>query len=245
MPTLDMDTADLVKFYDLAAKAYCKALPRKHFMEAIPQSTQRRITLSAFEQIAEFRPDIQCFNELLVQYPRNENLQNIAQVVPDNFIVLHDAPIVAQGSFNTPIQPVGLFLVLEYVSRESHRKDYEDNRRRYEHDLEIPYFLLFSPDFNRLDLLHLVNGAYQNVSANASGLRSIPELELDVALLDSWVRFWFRGKLLPLTGELVQEVEAMRGELAKTRARLSEAEAEIARLKAEIARQTNTESSQS
>jgi hypothetical protein len=39
-------------------------------MESTSHSTQRKITLESFDFIRFSRPDIQCFNELLVQYPR-------------------------------------------------------------------------------------------------------------------------------------------------------------------------------
>ena len=35
--------------YDLAADEYCRSLPLEHFMEAIPQSTQRKITLESLD----------------------------------------------------------------------------------------------------------------------------------------------------------------------------------------------------
>ena len=39
-------------------------------MEATPQATRRKITLESFDLLHAHRPDVQLFNELLVQYPR-------------------------------------------------------------------------------------------------------------------------------------------------------------------------------
>src|SRR5437588_8874487 len=54
--------------YAKAAEAYLRSLPPEHFMEATPQARQRKITLCSFDVINAGRPDIQLFNELLVQY---------------------------------------------------------------------------------------------------------------------------------------------------------------------------------
>jgi hypothetical protein len=56
-----------------------------------------------------------------------------------------------------------------------------------------------------------------------------PELEPEVALLDRWVRYWFRGELVPLPGELVKERDA-------ERAARQAAEAELAKLREELAK---------
>src|SRR3954447_24990390 len=94
--------------YEEAAEAYLRSLPPEHFMEATPQATQRKITLESFDLIHARRPDVQHFNELLIQYPRGKKRKG--QVVPDNMVVVHPEPIRAVGSFDTPLQPVGPFL---------------------------------------------------------------------------------------------------------------------------------------
>src|SRR5262249_23491721 len=85
-----------------------------------------------------------------------------------------------------------LVMVLEYVSKNNKRKDYEDNFRKYERELKVPYYLLFYPDNEELTLFHRRGSKYVSVKPNAAGRLAIPELELEVALLDGWVRFWFR-----------------------------------------------------
>jgi hypothetical protein len=86
---------------------------------------------------------------------------------------------------------------------------------------------------------------------------AIPELELEAALLGGWVRFWFRGELLPLPGDLLkrltdteQQLTDTKRQLTDTKRRLTateklaeaerqarlEAEAELSRLREELAR---------
>src|SRR5262249_10326392 len=131
--------------YEEAAEAYLRSLPPEHFMEATPQATQREITVGSLAVAKRHRADMQYFNELLGQYPYGRH-QVIHQVVPDNFVVLHPEPIEAVGSFDVPSQPVSPFWVLEYVSKHSKRKDYDESFRKYERELKVPYYLLFYPE---------------------------------------------------------------------------------------------------
>ena len=132
--------------YFEAEQEYLKSLPPEHFMEVTPQATQRKITLESFDLITAVRPEVQVFNELLVQYERKQkgedkDKKRLGQVVPDNMVVLHDERIKAEGSFNLPLQPVRPFLVLEYVSKSNKRKDYDDNMLKYEHEIKVQYYL--------------------------------------------------------------------------------------------------------
>ncbi len=199
--------------YEEAAEAYLRSLPPEHFMEATAQGTQRKITLESFELVHARRPDVQVFNELLVQYPFGRQ-QRIRQVVPDNLVVVHPEPIKASSSFDMPFQPAGPFWVLEYVSKHNKRKDYEDNFDRYERELKVPYFLPFYPDTRDLTLYRYTGKRYVSVKADDDGLHAIPELEMAVGLHDDWVRFWFRGQMLPLPADLQRELDDVRRQLA-------------------------------
>ncbi len=103
--------------YDKYAEEYLRSLPPEHFMEATGQSIQREITLESLALLRARRPEVQVFNELLVQYPHGDATRP-RQVVPDNMVVVHDKPIKARGSYKVPLQPVGPFWMLEYVSKE-------------------------------------------------------------------------------------------------------------------------------
>ncbi|HSQ58194.1 MAG TPA: hypothetical protein VLM40_20890 [Gemmata sp.] len=225
--------ARLKLIYEMAEQRYLRSLPPEHFMEATPQATQRKITLESFDLIHISRPDIQCFNELLVQYPLND-LDQPRQVVPDNMVVIHPKPINVEGSYNLPLQPVGPFLVLEYVSKRSVRKDYDANMLKSEHHLKVPYYLVFYPDADELSLFKMTGGKYTSVLPNAAGRLAISELELEVALLDGWARFWFRGELLPLPGDLLRQLNTVRAELTATKSQLNATKTELTTTRTEL-----------
>lgn len=232
-----LDLGRIKVLYERAEQRYLRSLPLEHFMESTTQATQRKITVESFDLVHVSRPDVQCFNELLVQYPRpGEDPDEPGQVVPDNMVVIHPRPIVAEGSFMTPLQPVLPFLVIEYVSKASARKDSEVSYRKYERELKVPYYLLFYPDADELTLFRLGEMHYSTVRPNPFGRYPIPELELEVALLGGWVRYWFRGELLPLPGDLLRERDNALQQLDAERQARQAMEAELAKLRDELAK---------
>ena len=209
--------------YEKAADAYLHSLPPEHFMEATPQSTQRKITLESLDLLHARRPEVQIFNELLLQYPRGPR-QHIGQVVPDNMVVVHAEPIRAVGSYDLPIQPVGPLWVLEYVSKHSKRKDYDASFRKYERELKVPYALFFYPEAQELSLYRHRRGKYISVKANAAARYAISDLDLEICLLDGWMRFWYQGELLPLPADLLLELEDTRRQLVRVKEQARHAE---------------------
>lgn len=224
--------------YEKAAEAYLRSLPPEHFMEATPQGTQRKITLESLDLVQARRPEFQLFNELLVQYPLGRD-QQIRQVVPDNMVVIHPQKIQAVGSYDLPFQPCIPTWVLEYVSKHSERKDYDESFRKYERELKVPYLLLFYPDQQELTLFRHGGRKYHSVRPNAAGRLALADLGLEVALLDGWVRFWYEGELLPLPADLQRELYETRRRLqqAEQQARQAEQQARQAEQQAEQERQ--------
>jgi Uma2 family endonuclease len=216
---------DLRYFED--AQAYLRSLPPEHFMEATAQSTQRKITVESLDLVQAARSDVHVFSELLVQYPKSND--KIGHVVPDNMVVIHDGPLTPETSYVIELQPAKPFWMLEYVSKNTKRKDYEENMVKYEKILKVPYYLIFYPDNQELSLFHYPKHkkGYSSVLANENERHSIPELELEVAILDGWVRFWFRGELLPLPADLQRDVTALRKQLQAANRRADEAERQI------------------
>jgi hypothetical protein len=223
MPRVALETA-----YEEGALTYLRRLPPEHFMEWTSQATQRAMTLASLDLLRSERADVHVFNELLVQY-RIPRRKQFGQVVPDNMVVVHLGRIDARWSYDVPLQPVGPFWVIEYVSAGNARKDYVENRAKYEHELQVPYYLLFTPDSQVLALYRHTGTRYGRIRANAQGRHEIVELELEVGLHDGWMRYWFRGKLLPLPAE-------MQRELATLRTAHHAAEQEIAQLREEVER---------
>jgi len=193
--------------YDKEARAYLKGLPLEHFMEATAHAMQRKITLESLDLLAARRPEVHVFNELLVQYPLASQ-RKPGQVVPDNMVVLTKASIRANTSYNVPLEPAGPFWALEYVSKSNKRKDYHDNYRKYEHDLKVPYYLLFDSDKQSLTLHHHDGSRYVSVKPNDHGRYAIKELDLEMGLLEGWVRYWYLGELLPLPADLQRQLDA-------------------------------------
>jgi Uma2 family endonuclease len=207
--------------YEAAARAYLRGLPPEHFMEAVPQATQRKITLESLDLLAARRPDVYVFNELLVQYPR-PGRRKLGQVVPDNMVVLADQPIRAEGSFNVPRQPAGPFWVLEYVSQGNPRKDYEDSFDKYEQELKVPYYLVVNPDNQDVTLYRHTGKKYAAVKPDKHGRYAIPPLDLEVGLLGGWLRYWHQGQLLPLPADLQRALDEARHRADEERRRADE-----------------------
>ena len=192
--------------YEAAAQAYLRSLPPEHFMEAIGQATQREITLESLALLKARRPDLHVFNEMLVQYPV-PGRRKPRQVVPDNMVVLSDQPIGADSSFNLPLEPAGPYWVLEYVSRSNKRKDYEESFDQYERELKVPYYLVFYPDAQELTLYRHTGEQYVSVKPNQQGRLPMPQLDLEMGLLDGWVRFWHAGQLLQLPADFQRNLD--------------------------------------
>ena len=205
---LELDPGRTKLIYEWDAQQYLQSLPLEHFMESTAQATQRKITVESFDVIERARPDIQCFSELLIQYLRpGQDPDKPARVVPDNMVFVRSERIEAEGSFMVPVHRFGPTLILEYVSKSNERKDYQDNYKKYEEELKVPYYLVFHPDNENLRVFRMVREKYLELILDSEGRFAIPDLELEAGLLDGWVRFWFRGELVPLPGDLVDEVE--------------------------------------
>jgi flagellar biosynthesis GTPase FlhF len=200
--------------YEEAAEAYLQSLPPEHHMEGTAQATQRKITVCSFEIVHADRPDLQLFNELLVQYPFGPD-KVIRQVVPDNMLIRHDELIDANGSFDVPFQPARPFWMMEYVSKRNKRKDYEDSFDKYERELKVPYYLLFYPDNQEVTLYRHNGRKYVSVKPNEHDRYAVAEVDIELGLLDGWVRYWFKGSLLPLPADLLRKLEEVSRQLAE------------------------------
>src|SRR5687767_2692318 len=114
MSTRTAPDPDLVRMLDEAALRYSENLKDENLMEAFAQGKQRKITLESFDLIARARPEVQCFNEMLIQYPNPRKNAKPGQVVPDNLVVLHPESLNVAGHYSLELQPARPFLVIEY-----------------------------------------------------------------------------------------------------------------------------------
>ncbi len=237
MATRNLPRGHIDVIYTRYAREYLASLPLEHFMESTAQSTQRKITDASLALVQVQRSDLHVFGELLVQYPIRGR-ERPGQIVPDNMVVIHDGPIEADTNYAIPIQPAGLFWVLEYVSKGSERKDYGSSLEVYERGLKVPYYLVFYPDNEELTLFRLTTRRrYRTIVPDANGRCPIPELDLQVGLIDNWVRYWYQGELLPLPGELLRQLTATQERLTRAEQRLTSTEQRLTAAEDELARE--------
>ncbi len=224
--------------YEEYAREYAANQTVEQIMEAPAQATQREITLESFALVKPHRPDLHVYNELLIQYPRRGQ-KRPAQVVPDNMIIRSDKDPKVGLSYNVLDHSERPFWVMEYSSKSSKRKDYEQNMVKYEQELKVPYYLLFNPEAEEMTLFRHNGKKYVSVKPNKQGRCAVPELEMEVALLDGWVRYWYKGDLLPLPADLQRQNDELKSRLGDVeKARLA-AEEEVARLRALLEEQRN------
>jgi hypothetical protein len=205
------------------SQEYFAKVPQEDFMDTPNQATQREITLESFALLKRSRPEVHYFNGLLVQYPYRRT-NDTRQVVPDNMVVLHNGPIELDSSYDVPLQPTGPFLILDYFSKYISRNDSKNNFHMYERELKVPYYLVFSIDAQDLTLCSRTARKYVSVKPNEAGRLAIPELDLEVALLDGWARYWYRGELLQLPGDLQTSLDESREATRQAEAKASRAE---------------------
>lgn len=214
---------------------WLRANDPEHFMEASPHAHQREITLESLSLVRARRTEFHLFNEMLIQYRRGRG-DVIGQVVPDNMVVRHEGALEVFGSYDVPLQPAGPFWVMEYVSKRSKRKDTEESFPKYERELKVPYLLHYFHDIGEMTLYRHNRRKYVTVKPNDAERFAIPEVEVELGLVEGWVRFWYQGELLPLPPELQQQNSALRAANARLTDRLCTAEQTIAELQAELAR---------
>ncbi len=103
----------------------------------------------------------------------------------------------------------------------------------------MPYYLSFDTDARNLTLYRHDKRKYVSVKPNKQGRYLVPELEMEVGLLDGWVRYWHQGELLPLPADMQRELDESRRQADEEKCRADElqrrleaAERELAELRA-------------
>jgi Uma2 family endonuclease len=219
--------------YDAEAQAYLRSLPLEHFMESTAQAMQRLITTACLALVAARRRDFLVFSELLVLYPLGRT-RRLGKIVPDNMVVLSKEPVEAENSFNIPLEPARPFWVMEYVSKSNRRKDYEAGFREYERQLRVPYYLVFYPDNQELTLYHHTGRRYVTVKPNEHDRYPVSEVDIEVGIVDGWVRYWYQGKLLPVPSEMQNQLDESNRRAEELQQRVEAMEREMAQLRAQV-----------
>lgn len=196
--------------YDRAAQAYLASLPPEHFREATTQSAQRAIIMASLALLKRRRGGLGYFGELLVQYWHRGRVR---QVVPDNMLVLGEPGDAKRTNWPVALESCPILWVLEYVSKSNMRKDYEDSFAKYERELKVPYYLLFYPDNDELSLYRRGARKYASVKPNERGRYAVDELEVELGSVGGWVRYWFRGEMLPIPVEAEEQAIELRRQL--------------------------------
>ncbi len=201
--------------YDRAEAEFFRLETIEDMSESADSFTQRAITLSALQDLKTLHfPEMDIFNEFMLIYTLPKGL---GRVTPDNFITLGLPPQKWKSSF--PVTDVQLpFWVLEYVSPPTQNKDYVKSFGKYE-DLQIPYCTLFDPCVQKLTMFQYNGHRYEPMLLDERRRYLISELDLHVGLLDGWMRFWFRGQLLPTAAEAALQREGDALKMAESRER--------------------------
>jgi Uma2 family endonuclease len=113
---------------------------------------------------------------------------------------------------------VAPLLVIEYVpgdgSEERDRTPGQGKFWVYEQGIRVPFYAIFEPLRERVEVHHLVDGYYQLLPANERGHFPIAPLGVELGIwhgqfetaTTSWLRWWdARGNLLPTSAERAEQ----------------------------------------
>jgi Uma2 family endonuclease len=135
---------------------------------------------------------------------------------PDWYLVL-DVPRMLDGQMRRSYvlwqEMVSPLMILEYASDEGgEERDATPMRGKfwvYERRIRPPYYGIFLPDLNAIEMYHLVEDHFERMPANGPGRYPIPSLGVELGIWHgkyadydiSWMRWWDRQGNLLRTGE--------------------------------------------
>jgi hypothetical protein len=179
--------------YLQAAREYHHSVSSIYFRKATTQAKQRDIISFALDQILHYRPDLEYIIEMLTQQLVEGRL---VQVMVTTAVVLGELPSRWRDTYQ-PHEELPLFWALDYIFPGDPDGRFVRNRYIFEHELRVPYYLTHEM-IGMSAVLHLYRHdgtAYQPVPPNKHGRYAVPELDIEVGLIDGWARLWFKGKL--------------------------------------------------
>ena len=170
-----------LQYYE-AAQEYLRSLPPEHFMEATPQATQRKITLESLDLVHARRPEVQVFNELLVQYPLAAAARSRARSCPTTWSWSTTSRSEVEGSFDRALAagrgPSGCWST---SPRAAGARTTTRTCEKYEKELKVPYYLLFVPESEEMILFRHNRRRYVTVKPDEHGR---------VAIAQNWTWSW-------------------------------------------------------
>ena len=178
--------------YEREARDCIKNLPAGYPVSHPKQAKQREITNAAFALMRVVHKDFHYFSRLRVNYSRGDELRRIA---PDNIISFGFASHTSGGNCAIGGNRCSLLAAFTYdcfSPPEESRQDF----CVFEKELAVPYYVLFYPLHQSLRL-YIHNGKnYDLASPNKKLKYEIPELNIELALHNGWLRIWFNNELL-------------------------------------------------
>lgn len=195
---------------------------------SVAQSTQQFITASSLLGLRRRLPTFTIYTDLILIY--DDGTGKLRHVAPDNILSGGFDDDLRRKSWNLEhdLQAIAVF---EYVSDSKPNKDYTKSLRIYE-SLKIPHYLIFDPrDPRRLKatMFRHTGEASEEEPRNERSRWEIPERDLEVGLHEGWIRFWYRGELLPSHLDQANLLETQRKELETQRTELDATRQTLAR----------------
>ena len=187
-------------------------------------------TASWYFTLGRFLPNATVCSDLALHYDPNDTDKTL---VPDLFVALQAPKRSGRRRYDLWKEPLP-DLVVEMLSKTTHRKDTGTKRITYEY-LGIREYWLFDPEGFGLSVPlvgeRLLDGCYQPIEADAAGRRRSEVLGLDLHVRDGELRF--RD---PATGEDLMTYDEAQDERAAEKSRADAAENRADAAERELAR---------
>jgi Uma2 family endonuclease len=206
----------------------------KNFQEH-PQSVL--LTDSIYPTLQSLHPDGQfCIGQDSGIYWRLTEPPERGAVAPDWFYV-PNVPPTLDGQFRRSYvlwkEYVAPLIVIEFVSgdgsEERDRTPPAQGTNRvgkfwvYEQAIRVPYYAIYEAEQAQVEVYHLLDNAYQQMTPNAQGRYPIPPMGVELGIWQGryqnmelpWLRWWDRQGNLLLTGDERAEQERQRAEAEK------------------------------
>ena len=205
--------------YERDALEYLAGLPLEHFMDSTGQSVQRAVTAASFRIISSRMTKTHYFDELLVQYFAEKKLR---RVVPDGMVVVGDIEPKMRLSYSLKLEGVKPLMSMEYVSDSSEGKDYGESYDKYELELQLLYCVIYDPRNFDLQIYRHDGRQYVQMKPDSNDRYHVPELDVEIGVIEGWMRFWHRGKLVDLPEELDQQLQQQEQRIQEQQERLNQ-----------------------